>query len=120
MGIIVLYLGMVVVGYPIGAMLRKKNIEFKGVNAVEMVTIAFLVFMMGARIGANDEVIRSLDTIGLEAFVLVVLVVRHRERAAETVEHLQFLAILGILLGNLLREKFTHRGLQAYTDGLES
>lgn len=73
MGIIVLYLGMVVVGYPIGAMLRKKNIEFKGVNAVEMVTIAFLVFMMGARIGANDEVISSLDTIGLEAFVLVVL-----------------------------------------------
>ncbi len=73
MGTIVLYLGMVVIGYPIGALLRKKNIEFKAVNTVEVITIAFLIFMMGARIGANDEVISSLDTIGLEAFVLVIL-----------------------------------------------
>ncbi|MBO4725063.1 MAG: LysO family transporter [Firmicutes bacterium] len=73
MGLLCLYLGMVVVGYPIGAYFRKKNMEFKGIGKIEMVTIAFLVFMMGARIGANDEVVRSLHTIGLEAFALVVL-----------------------------------------------
>ena len=73
MALLALYLGMVVVGYPIGAIFRKKNIKIKGIGTVETVTIAFLVFMMGARIGANDEVVRSLHTIGLEAFVLVAL-----------------------------------------------
>lgn len=73
MALLCLYLGMVVVGYPIGAIFRKKNIKIKGIGTVETVTIAFLVFMMGARIGANDEVVKSLHTIGLEAFALVVL-----------------------------------------------
>ena len=73
MALLALYLGMVVAGYPVGAYFRKKNMEFKGIGKIEMVTIAFLVFMMGARIGANDEVVRSLHTIGLEAFALVVL-----------------------------------------------
>ena len=47
------------------------------------------------------------------ALVLVVLVVGHRERSAETVEHFQLLAVLGILLGHFGRKELAHRRLQA-------
>ena len=47
------------------------------------------------------------------AVVFVVLVVGHGQCPAETVEHLQFLPVLGILFRHLFREEFTHGRLQA-------
>ena len=64
MGLLCLYLGMVVVGYPIGAYFRKKNMEFKGIGKIEMVTIAFLVFMMGSAVTSGNAA---------KAFVLFIL-----------------------------------------------
>ena len=54
------------------------------------------------------------------AAVLVLLVVGHDEGAAEAVEHLQLLAVFGVLLRYLGREELTHGGLQADGQALDA
>ena len=54
------------------------------------------------------------------AMMFVLLVVGHDESAAEAVEHLQLLAVLGILLSHLGREEFAHGSLQAGGQALDA
>lgn len=70
MGVTVLYLGMTVIGYFAGAIMRKndRDMGFAGKAPVFIITI--LVFIMGSRIGSDETIVRSLDTIGLTALGL--------------------------------------------------
>ena len=70
MGVTVLYLGMTVIGYFTGAIMRKndRDMGFAGKAPVFIITI--LVFIMGSRIGSDETIVRSLDTIGLTALGL--------------------------------------------------
>ena len=74
MGYLVLYLGITVVGYGIGTYIKKKEMGLKGVGAIQAAAIMLLVFFMGSRIGADRSIVRSLDTIGLTAFVITLFV----------------------------------------------
>ncbi len=65
MAYLFLYLAVTVAGYFIGAKLKKRGIRLSWVGRVQTLMIVTLVFLMGSRIGANEEIVASLDTIGL-------------------------------------------------------
>ena len=57
-----------------GAYLKKRNIVLKGASVLQTIALVALVFVMGARIGSEDEIVRSLDTIGLKALVITLFI----------------------------------------------
>ena len=61
MGVTILYLGMTVIGYFAGAIMRKNNREMGFAGKVPLVAITILVFIMGSRIGSDESIVRSLD-----------------------------------------------------------
>lgn len=74
MNVLILYLGITAVGYFIGNFFKKKDIAFRGAGVVQTICIILLVFTMGSRIGADEEIVKSLGTIGLTAFVMTVII----------------------------------------------
>ena len=66
MDVLILYLSLCVLGYFLGAYLKKRNIVLKGASVLQTIALVALVFVMGARIGSEAEIVRSLDTIGLK------------------------------------------------------
>ena len=74
MDVLILYLSLCFVGYFLGAYLKKRNIVLKGASVLQTIALVALVFVMGARIGSEDEIVRSLDTIGLKAFVITMFI----------------------------------------------
>lgn len=61
-------------GYLIGYACRKKDIKIKGVVNVQMTAVIILLTIMGANIGADEEVMASLGSIGLSAVILTLFV----------------------------------------------
>ena len=55
MGYLFLYLIITVVGYLIGSRMKRRSIRLSWVGPVQTITIIVLVFLMGSRIGANDD-----------------------------------------------------------------
>ena len=75
MELLVLYLSITFAGYFVGSKLRKSEKNFKWIGKVQLAAIAVLVFTMGSRIGADKSIIASLDSIGLTAFLLTLLII---------------------------------------------
>ena len=74
MNVLILYLSITVAGYFIGAFLTKKGVALKGMSIVQTVAVTALVFLMGSRIGADRSIVKSLDSIGLAAFVMTLFI----------------------------------------------
>ena len=74
MSYLFLYLAITVVGYFIGAKLKKKGRQLSWASPLQTVVIVVLVFLMGSRIGANEEIVASLGTIGLVSLAYTVIV----------------------------------------------
>ena len=79
MATLILYLVITIIGYFLGAGARKHAGDFAmsfypWVGRVEMISIAILVLIIGGRIGASEEIIRSLGTIGLKAFAYTLII----------------------------------------------
>ena len=68
------YLAVTVIGYFIGARLKKQNKAWKWVGPLQTLVIIILVFIMGSRIGASEEIVSSLGTIGLISFVFTLVI----------------------------------------------
>lgn len=66
-----LYVGITLVGYLIGAAIRRCGKKAPWASPALTCVATIVVFTMGLRIGANDEVVSSLGTVGLQALVLV-------------------------------------------------
>ena len=67
------YFGITLIGYSIGSTLRKKGKKkSKWVGRFQAAAVTVLIFVMASRIGANEEVLRRMGTIGFSAFVTVV------------------------------------------------
>ncbi|MCR5034867.1 MAG: lysine exporter LysO family protein [Clostridia bacterium] len=71
---LLLYLAVTIVGYFIGARLKKQNKTWKWVGDLQTLVIIVLVFLMGSRIGASEEIVSSLGTIGLISFVFTIII----------------------------------------------
>lgn len=74
MAYLFLYLAITVAGYFIGAKLSKKQISLPWVGRVQNLVIMFLIFVMGSRIGANEQIVSSLGTIGLIALAYTLII----------------------------------------------
>lgn len=72
--ILILYLLIAVIGYFIGTALAKRNIALKGMSVIQTVAVTALVFFMGSRIGADESIVKSLDSIGLTAFIMTLFI----------------------------------------------
>ncbi|MBE6046257.1 MAG: lysine exporter LysO family protein [Clostridiales bacterium] len=71
---LLIYLAVTVAGYFIGARLKKQNKSWKWVGKLQTLVIVVLVFLMGSRIGASEEIVASLGTIGLISFVFTIII----------------------------------------------
>ena len=70
--LLLLYLGLAVIGYLVGNRLLPKEKNYKWVPKVQMVAVAILIFTMGARIGADEDIVAGMGTIGFTSFVITV------------------------------------------------
>lgn len=69
-----LYLGHAVLGYIVGYFVREKKDKLEWRGKVSTVAIIVMVFSMGMRMGANDEVIENLSSIGLYSLLITVII----------------------------------------------
>lgn len=72
MKLLFLYFGITIIGYFVGNELRKRKKKIKWVGLVQSIAVVVLVFIMGSRLGANDDVLKGLNSIGLTSFVLTI------------------------------------------------
>lgn len=73
MGYVVLYMSILVVGYLIGSKLRNQKDKMGFVGNVTLFCVTLLVFVMGIKMGSNEEVIANLGTIGIQSVVITVV-----------------------------------------------
>lgn len=71
---LILYLGITVVGYGIGAKLRSLKEKLYWTGKVQTVAMVLLIVFMGMRMGSNQEIINNISTIGVSAFLMTVAV----------------------------------------------
>lgn len=71
---LLIYIAVTIFGYFVGAKLKKQNKTWKWVGSMQTLVIIVLVFLMGSRIGASEEIISSLGTIGLVSFVFTLII----------------------------------------------
>lgn len=72
MKLLALYWSFLVIGYIISWQLGKRNIHFSWIMPAMMFTIYVLCFVMGLRMGVNEQVTSNLGTIGLMSLVVTV------------------------------------------------
>lgn len=71
---LILYLGVTFIGYVLGTRIRDKKEKFRWTARVQMVALMILILVMGMRMGANEEVIANISTIGVSAFLMTVVI----------------------------------------------
>ncbi len=71
---LILYLGITIVGYVLGTVIRDKKESFSWTGKVQLVALIALVLLMGMRMGANEEVTSNISTIGLTALMMTVVI----------------------------------------------
>lgn len=70
---VILYLGTCLVGYFCGRPLKKYEDKLGWSGKVQSLSLIVLIFTLGLRIGANEEVVHSLHSYGVYAFFFTVL-----------------------------------------------
>ena len=72
---VIMYLSFCVVGYVIGIPLRKVKDKLGWVGTAQSASVIALVFIMGIRIGSNDQIVGNLGSYGLYSaiYTLVIL-----------------------------------------------
>lgn len=73
MAYVALYWFVMIIGYFFGTKQRNRAEKFKFLNSVMVACVTFLVFLMGIRMGCNEEVIKNLGTIGVQALAVTLI-----------------------------------------------
>lgn len=66
-------IGIMFVGISLGYLMRRQNLPW--INKAITILIWLLLFLLGIEVGQNEQIIRSLPTLGLEAFVIAIVCV---------------------------------------------
>ncbi len=69
-----LYLAVTIAGYFVGDRLKKAGRVLPWTGKLQTLVIVILVFLMGSRIGANQEIVASLDSIGLVSLAYTAII----------------------------------------------
>ena len=64
-------IGIMFIGIGLGYMLRRKSLPW--INKAITTLIWLLLFLLGIEVGHNEQIIRSLPTLGVEAFVIAIV-----------------------------------------------
>lgn len=72
MKLLTLYIFFCIVGGFIGAKIRKSGKEATWTGKAQTVLLIVLLVTMGSRLGANKDVVSSLGSIGISAFVITI------------------------------------------------
>lgn len=64
-------IGIMFIGIGLGYMLRRQSLP--RINKVITALIWLLLFLLGIEVGHNERIIRSLPTLGVEAFVIAIV-----------------------------------------------
>ena len=75
MALLAFYWGVMIICYIIASKLRNKADKFGFLEQMLNIVIYVLVFIMGLRMGSNEEVISNLGTIGVQSVVVTALTV---------------------------------------------
>ncbi len=73
MGYVALYMGILALGYFLGSKLRDKRDKMGFLDGLTNFCVSLLVFVMGIKMGSNEEVIANLGTIGIQSVVITVV-----------------------------------------------
>ena len=63
-------IGLMLTGMLLGYLLRKRNL--RKIHKVITVLIWLLLFTLGIEVGGNEQIIKGLHTLGLEALILTI------------------------------------------------
>ena len=66
-------IGIMLAGITLGYLLRKQSLSW--INRAIMALIWLLLFLLGIEVGKNEQIIRSLPTLGMEAFIIATVCV---------------------------------------------
>ncbi len=66
------YLGLMIAGIVVGVLVQRREKLVRSMDALAIATICVLALVLGAGIGASDEVRRQLANVGLSAACLAV------------------------------------------------
>ena len=66
-------IGIMFIGIGIGYLIRQKALPW--INRAITFLIWLLLFLLGIEVGENERIIRSLPTLGMEAFVIAIVCV---------------------------------------------
>lgn len=69
---LILYLSMVVIGYIVGFICRKKGVTIPLTSNIQTILVFVIILVMGSRIGSKQEVIDNFKTIGLAALLFTI------------------------------------------------
>lgn len=69
-----LYLGVILLGVLAGSRKAVRRMPLPRLGKLQSVVLILLIFVLGAEIGSDEQVVTSLGTIGLSALVLTVFV----------------------------------------------
>lgn len=75
MDLLILYGGILVASYFLASRLRKYGDKFGFLDKILNIVVFAIIFIMGLRMGANEEIISQLGTIGIQAVGITVFVV---------------------------------------------
>ncbi|MBR5517294.1 MAG: lysine exporter LysO family protein [Firmicutes bacterium] len=75
MALLAFYWGVMIICYIIASKLRHKKEKFNFLEQLLNLVIYVLVFIMGLRMGSNEEVIANLGTIGVQSVLATVMIV---------------------------------------------
>lgn len=66
-------IGIMFIGIGLGYLLRRQSLSW--INKAITALIWLLLFLLGIEVGQNERIIRSLPTLGVEAFVIAIVCV---------------------------------------------
>ena len=66
-------IGIMFAGIGIGYLMRRQSLSW--INKVITILIWLLLFLLGIEVGHNEQIIRSLPTLGMEAFIIALVCV---------------------------------------------
>ena len=64
-------IGIMFIGIGLGYLLRRQSLSW--INKAITTLIWLLLFLLGIVVGHNEQIIRSLPTLGVEAFVIAIV-----------------------------------------------
>ena len=96
MTLLLLYWGIMILCYLAACRLRAYGDRFGFISGALNVVIYILVFIMGLRMGANEEVTSSLGTIGLQSLFITVFTVAGSMMAVTVLRKILGLNKLGL------------------------